>query len=1337
MKGDFTRDTFDPTKHLSRVLMQQGRVQLDADWNEQLDIAAHQAATQATDVIGQTGTPKNAAAFGVVLNPSTLSASDQARVAALGLTPLAVGDFLLTPGRYYIGGTLCEAEDFLSLAKQPDFPGASPITEAGFHLVYLDVWQRHLTALDDDAIREKALGGPDTATRTKTIWRVKTAKVDQAKCLSDPADWAKIVKLSTGLLAARAQPGEATDKPCVLPPGAGYRRLENQLYRVEIHEPGERGKATFKWSRNNGTVVTKVAKAIKPEKIQVDDLGRDNALGFQPGDWVELLDDATELNGVPGVLAQIDTIERGTKTVTFKSAPGFTCEESRHPKMRRWDDPEGAREVKLGVSTNDGFLELEDGVQVKFAEGYYNTGDYWLIPARTAPNGVEWPINPTTKIPTAQPPRGIVHAYCCLAFLTAAKSGTTLTLNDAHDCRDLFIPLTELEDAEEARKRHNRLLHGWGVVCGLQVHCGGDRKNVLIEPGCALQCDGSEVLLPAPGQTFDVVDAAKEADLLKGSTGKVALTITTDARKQIQFGVRAMAATKLSVLAQIMQGTLAMDVYQDCLEPVIQFVRKELFTDDAQDKRFVTEAVRRRTTTTNLFVQFLNTSAGGHVMLSAQEHSLLAKLHDDLKGFLKDPVYCGLLDGLDDFPGYPFRSQGLLTAYGKTPMTEVRVSPDGKLAFAFGAGTATVYVFELAKGEMVAEVELKSPVGVDALAVRDVAFYAKGAQMMVAATAASDSVLFAYKVAKGGASCELMSEPVVVENMQLVRLGQISSDADSLYGLVLGEGLVRFNPDSVRPESLKVITPFNATGHWVLGTGVGASAIFAAAGAEGNAKTNRYTQLLVVTVQGERINVANTIALPASGTDGFGVLFGSSMATNEFLKERTGTRIYVAVDVGAAATAKRVLVFADGGDQVASVALPTTGPVRLAPTASHDFMMVTLAEQYLLGWIDPAKSEWSAAQVLPTQMYPLGLATAVSSTRLATGRQTVKQSLVVVANRDSHTLSVLPAELVSAKPTLPVAAVKEYRARLIALYRALGLRLLQQLKDCFCEHLRRDCPTCDDGDVLELAAIDIREGRVHHICNARRREILTFPKVTYWISAVPVLPALGFLVKEFCCLVVPDLFKTGASGKDLVSAAKLPKIREQVTLARFNQIKAEVLAQSSQVAQQFQKAAQEQVLKQFQALSPVTNQVPTKEFVHSDAEIAKKQLAKRGVEVAEVADYDETVRLTPWRNLADLKFSVQPGERVNLLVKDGKVMMVAKARALEQSSPTDLAGEIERLSTELTRMQDTHTAYVAAREQEMAEMKANVEKFQSLLRAPATPTRRLAPARAKPKKTGQ
>ncbi len=40
-------------------------------------------------------------------------------------------------------------------------------------LVYLDVWQRHITSLDDQRIREVALAGPDTTTRIQTLWQVK------------------------------------------------------------------------------------------------------------------------------------------------------------------------------------------------------------------------------------------------------------------------------------------------------------------------------------------------------------------------------------------------------------------------------------------------------------------------------------------------------------------------------------------------------------------------------------------------------------------------------------------------------------------------------------------------------------------------------------------------------------------------------------------------------------------------------------------------------------------------------------------------------------------------------------------------------------------------------------------------------------------------------------------------------------------------------------------------------------------------------------------------------------------------------------------------------------
>ena len=64
MKGDFSRNTFDPTKHFSRVLMQQGRVQLDADWNEQAAILLHYLRTLAADLIGPCAGPEGDEVYG-------------------------------------------------------------------------------------------------------------------------------------------------------------------------------------------------------------------------------------------------------------------------------------------------------------------------------------------------------------------------------------------------------------------------------------------------------------------------------------------------------------------------------------------------------------------------------------------------------------------------------------------------------------------------------------------------------------------------------------------------------------------------------------------------------------------------------------------------------------------------------------------------------------------------------------------------------------------------------------------------------------------------------------------------------------------------------------------------------------------------------------------------------------------------------------------------------------------------------------------------------------------------------------------------------------------------
>jgi hypothetical protein len=236
-----------------------------------------------------------------------------------------------------------------------------------------------------------------------------------------------------------------------VPPTAGYRRLENQLYRVEVHKPGPRASATFKWSRDNGTVVTTIER-ISGKDVFVHDLGPDDVLGFADGQWVELSDDRSELAGEPGQLHQIDGITASQRKITLKTAPAPLSpgtdgvDPDRHPKLRRWDQPSTSGATASGVAMTSGWTALEDGVEVQFSNGSFRTGDYWVIPARTATGEIEWPpFDIPNSAPEPQTPRGIKHHYCRLALI-AFDPTTEDQWNVIEDCRPIFPPLTECCD---------------------------------------------------------------------------------------------------------------------------------------------------------------------------------------------------------------------------------------------------------------------------------------------------------------------------------------------------------------------------------------------------------------------------------------------------------------------------------------------------------------------------------------------------------------------------------------------------------------------------------------------------------------------------------------------------------------------------------------------------------------------------------------------------------------------------------------------------------------------------------------------------------------------------
>jgi Family of unknown function (DUF6519) len=568
MKADLTRSTFRREKHYSGVVMQQGRVQLDADWNEQVDIGAHLDETTRVDVIGACGIPVHAAGFAlstldgtsdlalsagrayvdgivcendasrigvvqvgdqelgvetVVADGHELKEGDWIEVSATGVSPIArrlaginAADSLLKLEQPFTAaeqGELKGAGDAVvrrltTYLTQPDFPGdpgtdAELKPEGGIYLFYLDVWKRHRTALEDAEIREVALGGADHGTRTQTVWQVKRALLDQTReaptCATVPS-WDELAPRTTGRMAARAHPETTSDDLCTVPPGAGFRRGENQLYRVEVRKSGNLGEAEFTFSRENGSVAVPWT-ASDTDTLTVTTLGRDDVLGIRPGDWIEATDDLRELEGAVGALVKVKTALDDVITVDVGTATD-TLDISAYPinpKVRRWDDPDGTHVVERPAD-NDGYLPLEDGVEVRFEDGFYRALDYWRVPARAPLGDVEWERD-TAGNSLSLPPDGVAHHYCSLALLRFDDG----VWEPVEDCRKVFPPLTEvggaatdpgvhveqLTVAGEFVLRNDSIIGTSQLMSGIEIHCDRDIEPETLEgkPTCLVSVD--------------------------------------------------------------------------------------------------------------------------------------------------------------------------------------------------------------------------------------------------------------------------------------------------------------------------------------------------------------------------------------------------------------------------------------------------------------------------------------------------------------------------------------------------------------------------------------------------------------------------------------------------------------------------------------------------------------------------------------------------------------------------------------------------------------------------------------------------------------------------------
>ena len=228
MSFDLSRIRFDVRRDFLGVVMQQGRVQLDADWSEWVAQLARRIQAGSLDTYGGNVVPR--------ITP------DGFRIEAGG------GSFSIGVGRIYVDGLLAEnhgaapnvweprlaelvGSNPLNYTSQPYYPNPPPLPQGGPHLVYVDVWQREVTAVQAPDLVEKAVG-VDSTGRLQTVWQVKVlANVGNSTCATEDEDvpgWLALTAPSAARLSTSTRVPNFEPDPCQVPPAAGYRGLEDR-----------------------------------------------------------------------------------------------------------------------------------------------------------------------------------------------------------------------------------------------------------------------------------------------------------------------------------------------------------------------------------------------------------------------------------------------------------------------------------------------------------------------------------------------------------------------------------------------------------------------------------------------------------------------------------------------------------------------------------------------------------------------------------------------------------------------------------------------------------------------------------------------------------------------------------------------------------------------------------------------------------------------------------------------------------------------------------------------------------------------------------------------------
>jgi len=528
MVADIARVTYDPTRQYRSLIYQQGRVTLEADNNEAATLESEALRLETIDIIGPTGALGDGYLVGSGTGP---------------------GGITIGAGIFYLGGWRLELDHALGVPVTV-VPGVDYKT--GPFVVALLLTEQSVCAVEDQALREVALGGPDSAARSRLAQKFLRIPIDGETCAVGATTVAGLlnadgVSVDAGLQlisAARLQagfvPGPPSKDACTPAAAGGYLGADNQMVRVTVTEYDATTSAgKLLWGWNNASLLYRVT-VDDPLTLTLVNTPVDQEHAPQQNQWVEILRTEVNLddgNYVAEYQGFVTSLASGysfdSQEIVLNTALPAAYQNNVNPLfVRLWQSRVA---FNAGVATAlDNVSGITVAITMPALPSNIAARPFWRFAVRPA---TPTNIYPQRYADAPQPPDGPRQWITDLAVMDALEQGSTLV----SDCRIPFLPLTQQSGGCCGLVLGPDEVAGRGGLQAVVDGLGGDGAVLSLRTGtyslaAPLQLGKNNSNLTIEGCTGKVVLKGSASDMSVFRLGLVVINAASDITlRQLEF----------------------------------------------------------------------------------------------------------------------------------------------------------------------------------------------------------------------------------------------------------------------------------------------------------------------------------------------------------------------------------------------------------------------------------------------------------------------------------------------------------------------------------------------------------------------------------------------------------------------------------------------------------------------------------------------------------------------------------------------------------------------------------------------------------------------------------